>query len=557
MRSIYITLLLLTTYATYAQPTPEYRIKTYAETKREQENKVYNENYLNDIRNQRNSNVGSGGDVDKQAAKELAEQFKRNAGKGINSELEKKRMEIADREKREKEEAERKWTENYNNLKAYYKNLEPYTAQLKTKGITNGEAFFLATVFHPTKQSKKPDDYVQECRDALVTLQLYNSHKQTENFETLIYEVLLFRELSITALYALDDLEKRFPDRISALDSARLSILNGYWYYGKVEIYDDYEDRSQYYLSNDAEKAYCLALFENLFQKYPAACFDIEIQSYERYTPIMLLVEKYFNEKNKEKAFQWVDLYLLRESANNRWLFSGIEKATKYYEQRNIIWTKLYNPNLVSYGASSKFEFPDKENTKNFKEFKKYYYDKPLADWKNRAALLNIPVGYLLKFPRTVIDKNGSSLYYDNIGNLTGFDELIEKYVKDNLAENDPEAMNAWGVMLASKNKSEAIAWITKAAKAGSAWGIYNLTAATKWKLKGYGEEKLAEAQALQNQLIDKATKSQLLDLASIYKGTAKTMGYRDECFINCYNRESSAETKLASELFERAKNMK
>lgn len=78
MKTFLLVTCLFATIQAFSQPNTG---KTYAESKREQDNRTYNENYLNSIRNQSNSNAGSGGGVNKQAAQELAEKFKNNAGK--------------------------------------------------------------------------------------------------------------------------------------------------------------------------------------------------------------------------------------------------------------------------------------------------------------------------------------------------------------------------------------------------------------------------------------------------------------------------------------------
>src|SRR5689334_8933481 len=62
-----------------AQPVTnaDYRIKTFAESRRESDSRAYNESYLNDIRNQRNFAAGGGG-VNEKAVQELVAQFRQN-----------------------------------------------------------------------------------------------------------------------------------------------------------------------------------------------------------------------------------------------------------------------------------------------------------------------------------------------------------------------------------------------------------------------------------------------------------------------------------------------
>ena len=78
MKKLIFTLSLFAFHSVFSQ---YWTGKTYAETKREQERKAYDDNYNNANRNQRNSNLGTGGGVDKKAVEELAEQFRRNSGK--------------------------------------------------------------------------------------------------------------------------------------------------------------------------------------------------------------------------------------------------------------------------------------------------------------------------------------------------------------------------------------------------------------------------------------------------------------------------------------------
>jgi len=235
---------------------------------------------------------------------------------------------------------------------------------------------------------------------------------------------------------------------------------------------------------------------------------------------MLLLANHYYRGQNLSKAYQWADLYLGRGYADEKPNWSGIDKANMYFHQRQFVYNQFVADNsLIKYETLEHTGWAAKEN---LNEFVTYYYNRPLSDWKKRAEILDVPVGYLLQFPRSVRVAGNGKLFYDNVG-VAAFDSVIEKNVKQMLSENDPDAMNAWGVMLAKTNDPKAVEWITKAAKGGSAWGIYNLTAATKWGLPGYGEEQLPAAQSLQSQLIAKASKRQLMDLIEIYKTLPQT----------------------------------
>lgn len=507
--------------ATMAYGQGDTRVKTYAETRREQDNKAYNEAYLDDIRRQRNSSTGTGG-VDRKAVDELAAKFRFNAGKGYDPQTQQRRRKLTDEEKAEME-AEAKEQRAHNNIESYYSSLEAPIKKIAARGVTKSEATYLATVFFPTQQSAQTPEIIQDCYDMVQAAQMYRDQKTVGGYEMLMAEIAQFKGLTVSALYALDEMEQRFPEKKEELDKLRLAALDNFWIARQVKIYGIMEDRDGHNMSSEEEAMFCLRVYENLYIRYPVACDQIQRNAYLNHSPQKLLFRHYyFKEKNMPKAFQWVDIFLATGFAANKGAVSEVDIAHSYFYSRRILFFTLVNERGQRYYNP---EHLGAEHPEAFAVFKKYYLDKSLDTWKSRAEIIGIPVGYALQFPRSVRLNGGGPHFYDDIG-VAAFDSVISRHVQTMLLQNDPEAMNAWGVMLAKRKDPDATIYINRAARAGSAWGIYNLTEMTKWGLPDFGAEKLEELTALQDELISKATKKTLLNLLDINKTLPQTWEY-------------------------------
>ncbi|RYY96402.1 MAG: hypothetical protein EOO11_13560 [Chitinophagaceae bacterium] len=284
-------LLLFTMLATGARA--QLTGKTYAETKREQANKKYNEDFINGTKYNRNTPSRSSRSGDDEAAKALAEKFRHNAGKGPAGGTALPAAEVpaptAEQLEAQRAEAKRIADERFRARKAY---ADRYFAQkekeatlsadraaaykdLLLAGLTEQEAWCFAVQAQPGYETEKSmnKEWLRQVRrrvDRMKTAySAFMDTRATAAYEPLAKGALEFERAGYSYVKAQQFLATRFPEKARACELAQLRGIF-YFYSGTFESYPIYT-AMQYKNATAAQLTELEDLFLELYAKHPEA----------------------------------------------------------------------------------------------------------------------------------------------------------------------------------------------------------------------------------------------------------------------------------------------
>lgn len=456
MKPLLLPSFLLVGFAAYAQPGADYRIKTYAESRREADSRAYNEAYLDDIRRQTNRSSGSGG-VDNKAVQELVEQFRRNKARYVPPPLpeltpaEKKQRE-ADRRKaaQEQEEKEKRidarWEEgrrqavedNYRDLLAA--GFEETDARTNARYYTN----------YADGSTRVDEAARKQISNAYMATKYFYENRNRLPFDSLLSLALVSYPFTATFFKLADELQQRFPGQKEAIELARLKstcFLFETW--AKGTHYFEYETPTASRNAGDYE--YFLNFFANHFSDDVKVVASMLALCRQRETPFSLLAKRAAL-RDKEAGRLLYELLLMerfpiRNNAVPPYITGAVEEMHQFLP-----------------------EFVGKLSPAYYRKF---------------AAAQGITPANAVK----ILTKHGdigsylTRYYYGTDANNVFNDDLVPAVAagfKGLADEGDPSACNAYAQYLLYHGRTDdarkpAVDYLQKGIAAGSIWSRLNL----------------------------------------------------------------------------------
>ncbi|HEX2682769.1 MAG TPA: hypothetical protein VHL77_02490, partial [Ferruginibacter sp.] len=268
--------------------------ETYEDIKRRQENKAYNEAYIDALRRPNTKTTNSGA-IDQKAAQELADLFAARAGKETAAQKaarEKMEQERYDAFVKKQEAAYQEYRRQADTKQAEEDMIYgPFRKKYELAGFSFGEAEFLAL---DAKGGHFP---------AALALQQFNETVGTAGFEDLFHLVNDFKFTGYSAMKAVDQLKKRFPEKKVLLDAAAINLMIGSWT-ARVGTRYAYS-----FLGKDIQSK-MLNYFEEAYDKNPELVFA-QINAFRLdffNNPFQLIAYEYSTKKKNKQAEKFRDL---------------------------------------------------------------------------------------------------------------------------------------------------------------------------------------------------------------------------------------------------------
>ncbi|GAA4342056.1 hypothetical protein [Flaviaesturariibacter amylovorans] len=439
--------------------------KTYAETKREQDAKKYQSDYIDGTRYNRNSSSrssSSSGSGD--AAQQLADQWRRNSGRRTEAEQRaweagatareeyRKRMEAEERERklasmkvdpaaaeRARQEAARLEAQEAARKPLVEKKVAEYVGL----GFHGQEArrFAEAVTNYPDGRNSK---YLEAdrvaARKAEAARKKYNAVKNTATYEELASLIPAMHAASTTSMQAWQDLARRFPEKKSETER---------WEFWAMAALFDRHPSEHPDVAGLQQKA--TGRFFELFAREPAAAIEsVGAFTVDYYHP--LYMGAIYNKMETEEGRRWAEVLLLGTTNNSP------------YNRRNE-WRKV----MFESGWSVD-----------------YWKKKTNADWEALADMANLPqiavFERLAGVPRNRLalgaGQKGLPRTNNQFQDAYGF---LWKEIADLAAAGEPSCMNAYGFLLASDGKSSGkerkrgFTYLQQAVDSGVLWAPLNL----------------------------------------------------------------------------------
>lgn len=294
--------LALTSTLAFSQP-EDARHKREME-QQEKDMKAYNKEYIDALRYNRNTpSKSSSGSSSSSASQDLADIFAARAGRETSAQ---KAARLKENKARYQE---------YQKQEAAFR--EAYfaksAAETRARNIIYEPRFkeYLSAGFHPWEAGRLGDSHVDakltpdrqstiyspafpsasiRAREAFLE---YKQKKQTAGFEELFDLITDFNVAPYSAKLALQDLEKRFPEKKELIDLS--------YPYHTASVWGRYQGGNAkpiYYFAPDSIKNQMIEIFEKALRTQPEAAMFIAAKANYSYNPIKLVVQR-----NSSKAF--------------------------------------------------------------------------------------------------------------------------------------------------------------------------------------------------------------------------------------------------------------
>lgn len=470
--------------------------KTYAETKREQDNRQYNKDYIEATKYNRNASTknSSTGSGDKDAAKKLADQFSRNSGRMPDSDkeywrlkeqtklnMEQQRIEN-NRSAREFARAEAQRMKYVRQLEREKANADAARAVERNKmleaGLTPPEAYNLAWYMIPGTGIEREPATQKFIADKM--LWVSESYKQfvrsrdVEEYDTLAKLAQGFIYAGYSHVKAQQYLAIRFPAKEKETTMGMLAGMNVF-YSGSFEVLT----RAQYDNASSEQKSEMEALFLDIYQDYPAealkACY-----TYERYNPVRDLFRK---EKLQARKIEFAEMGLRIPGGERTEYLNYLNSFPGYFENKPVVyWNDHESP--TSGGAATLIT-----------SLSKTYHNLHAVSFE-KGKLEKIEISEDMK---------------------KSWSKLLKKIADS----GNVSALNMVGVLAATGNmrkmdKEDAVDYWRKAAQAGSLHGYLNLL-----KANAAGYKNIPSVEILKQDftaMISKADAEQLYLMACMIK---------------------------------------
>lgn len=325
----------------------------------------------------------------------------------------------------------------------------------------------------------------------------FNNEINTTDYDELLYYVYTFKEFPLTAFSSIEKLKKMYPDKKEELNSFLLIevmpiFFNGMRYEHSVfvkPINDDPTFSELNYCNNPKEflkrkvevRNYFLSLEKDYSEAFKIGIGKINFDN----SPYVVIAKQALKDKKEDVA----ESYFLKQ----------LNCPTQaYYEQNESFNNYVYRNQVM-------LDFLKKKS----KEFKKFEYQDfvYIARIKGLSFIEVLELFDVFKF----IDGN-------EIGKFNASKECKGSYecfscgkyspkgfsysshssskakdlIYQAVQENEPSALNAYGLMVAAGETNEpeinCFIYFKKAFDLNYAWSAYNYLAAVSWRLKGYND---------------------------------------------------------------------
>ena len=305
----------LISLAAQAQPP-----KTYAETKREQDWKKYQDDFIEGTRYNRNTPSRSNSNTDNSAAQALADQWRRNSGRRTAAEQKEwEKNAAAQQEQRKREEAARlekekklaaaiadfnasRATKESTRKPALDKNITSYAAL--GFNVQEADRFaWVITDFPDGSKAYVSDEERNAALKAVAAAQKYKAIKNTATYDELARLIPDMHAASLTAMQAWQDLGRRFTEKKSETER---------WeFYAMPAIFERHPN--EHPAVEDFQEQATERFFE-LFARHPAAAIEaVSAFAVDYYHP--LYRSGMYNKMNTDEGRRWAEVMLL--STNN------------------------------------------------------------------------------------------------------------------------------------------------------------------------------------------------------------------------------------------------
>jgi hypothetical protein len=452
-----LTILLFATANIYAQ---DYRdmARQYEQRKADNaraETRI-NQQYLNNLPNQRSSAINIATPTETKAEKQAEESRKwSDMYKPTAEELKSQRI-MAGRQRLDAA-----------NFKI--KN-QAIALELSQLGFTMNESYTLANLATTAAENNNTEE-MAKLPLAKSSIQQFNAKASTGSYDELVTLALGFRAATYTATKAFQQIEARFPDKSAEINLMILKIMPGYFAARNGYLKEQEQTAAQNYLMGDA--------FIKLLKMYPV-------------------------ETNTMASQCVLDPFQLGSVGG--WMYNKEDldqKATIFLHilQYCKVTTPIARPVNFSYdGYKDQIQMVRGCNN-FFGKHPEFIKKLKLSFWEEVAADNHIPVTDImahlsfsgnvsmgsLKFYHKKIDEDGYHLVSGNYYNYNIPDMVAELAKKGNA-----DAMNAYAIAKFTKGgKSahrEAIALLKNAAAKGHYMATLNLYDATTWNIDGYDD---------------------------------------------------------------------
>lgn len=432
--------------------------KTYAETKREQDWKKYQDDYIEGTRYNRNTPSRSNNNSsDNSAAQALADQWRRNSGRRTAAEQKEWEKGAAAREelRKQKEAAEReRWRKLDREIAALNERrakteatrktaLDKNIAEYSALGFTAQEADRFAwaiTTYPDGSRAPGTDAERAAVQKAVAARRKYNAIKSSGTYDELARLIPDMHAASLTAMQAWQDLALRFPEKREETEQ---------WELWAMPAIFDRHPSDHPAVAYSQEKA--TERFFELFSRQPAAAIEaVQAFTADYYHPIYS--SGMYDKMDTDEGRRWAEVMLL---------------GTNNYSQHNRRdeWRKVMFES--SWSAA-------------------YWKKKTNADWKALAEIAGI--SQIAVFERlTSLSRNLLALGGGRKGRLYSNYNLGPTYqflwdeIADLAAAGEPSCMNAYGFTLASnpkssgKDRKRGFRLLQQAVDSGVLWAPLNL----------------------------------------------------------------------------------
>jgi len=457
---LFIILLLcfISTGFAFAQPTTT---KTYAETKREQDNKAYNDAYNNSNRVNNNSRGSGRAGVNSDAVNQLAEQFRRNAGKSVQrsttyEEDEDAEYETGQRKSSSAAEFERQQLESRRIAQAAaeekrriaQKKAEAENARwpgvvsnfrgLRDLGFDPTDAFHIADRLTPYGDGSYRGDAEDQKRysTAIQAFKTYIAIRDTASFNRQLKTIYGFRAAGVTATKALQKLGLKFPAQLAITEQSEFeTIPHVFWSDGTVYASDIQPRR-------DSQRIEAANRYWELFEKYPKSALNsLDLYHPNATDPIQIRMP---GVSNKEYNY-YAELMLLSNADKDR--------------------------------RESVYDYMVRHNSDD-----KYWVKKPASFWKEWSTKLGVTPADLVAHIMGS-DPGCLKTVCDGTLNTSQFqfqENLLNAILKRMADEGDASCLNAHALrtILYAESGSErkkGYKYLSKAIEAGSMFARFNL----------------------------------------------------------------------------------
>ncbi|RYY49098.1 MAG: hypothetical protein EOO06_08205 [Chitinophagaceae bacterium] len=473
MKKIALSLLLAALYAgSFAQP-GDARHKNYMD-QLEKERKEYTQQYIDALRYNRNtpSKTSTAGSTDQ--SQNLADIFAARAGRETAAQkAAREKLETARYEAYQKQQAE--WTANYRATSERDEAIRnsiflPRYNEYLSAGFTPLDAKVLGNshVGHRLSADKQRNIYSPAFPPAsLRAMEAFKTYQQKQNtagFEELFDLVTDFNIAPTTVVNALQQMEKRFPEKKELIKASYLFQTASFW--GK---YND-PGAAPYMFAADDIKKQMLDIYEYGLKTQEAAAIFLASKAERQTTPAKLIIDKYNTKAGFPEALRLSMLVL----------------STKPE------WGK--NPEL------SKFLFHRYNSI-----FMNPQYKASAADLKQLAAVHQVTPGAVVQWLNDATWEYDRVRYDASYGFVPPFRQSYSKNgfdlaLKELGEAGDMNSLNVYALGVAfgmSKEKPKnAMNMFKRAADGGSPYALFNLIEADRWGTKWYSKDDLKEALA-------------------------------------------------------------